>query len=620
MTVQSRVDQCKVVWYQWVNKVNSSDSALDIALPISGTIDVEALADAEAFDISDHIASCTFTKSMSEAAGSFSITLGNSLDWARYIQPGEWLLIFMSSAGDLPLPGGFEATKPEKNRNNSAAQLAKKAESLLLKKNENIPKLPKPSIDLSSQGDSLRCIGMVERVAIRTSVNESGAIEINYVVTGKDFGVCLEDTDLWVNFFFQEKAVYKAVVQTYLESSDKNLKDLLSKYFNIFFSPEKTVLGAEAISSNQQLIENFKQWLLPAKLLNDVKIDYEGAPYFGNISKLLAFTDTLFENVVKDPLAGLSGSPWEVLKDLSEPSFHEFFCELKKGEPKVVFRPIPWAINKQGYPNLAPNIAFYIELAEGATPSLVSIESVKDKAFSLKEELLSSAPPVPGFTSAQALSGLTEEVEAFLKKEEHAIDLGPSDVLDIDVGPDFHNRFNHFLVTNSTDQPFSLIHAITQNTLGFEAFPYKNEAAKKRHGLRKKHILTNAFLYTSEKLTSKLLGSDPNVQLLKELNALIKDYWGFSENFYSGSLSILGNYKTRVGKVLVTNSETVGIANMVFYIEEYTDSFTVSEKGVGSWVQEVSVTRGIELSDLKGASDFSSKNPSNKTDSFVRKA
>lgn len=607
MGIKSRIDQCKIVWYQWKNKISTSDFGALSTLQ-SSFVSEDLISEAEAFDISDHIIDCTFTKNMEDAAGSFIFTLSNSMDWARFIQPGEWISIFLSNDGSLPSPGAYKPPKPPALDDRKVRFVnTKKIDTTFLQKNINVPPLPKPNVALATMGDNLRCFGIVERVGIRSIVNASGAKEITYVVSGKDFGVCLEDTDLWLNFFFMQKSYFKAVVDNFITTEDRNLKQYITKVFNVFFSPVNTALKSEVIAPNQQLLEHFKQWILPSALLDDLGITYTGQPYFGNLANLLAFSDTRFEVPVTTPLAGLEGSPWETLKELSEPSFHEFFCEIIKGQPKVVFRPIPWAINKNDYPNLGQFIPKYIDLFSGQSNSSIGSP--------VKEPLLfTSVNPLDN----NPLSDITGDLNVYLKQEEHPINLTSDDIFSFDTGPDFHNRYNHFLVTNSNDRSFSLIHEIAKIQRGTANFPFKNEISKKRHGLRKKHILTNAFLVTT--VDGKVKKNDPNVEFLIECNAVLKDYWGFAENFYSGSFSIAGSPEVRLGKVIITPLDLSGMANMLFYLEQYTDSFSISENGVGAWTQELSVTRGIEISDLDGATNFSDKNAIDKTGSFIKKS
>jgi hypothetical protein len=50
------------------------------------------------------------------------------------------------------------------------------------------------------------------------------------------------------------------------------------------------------------------------------------------------------------------------------------------------------------------------------------------------------------------------------------------------------------------------------------------------------------------------------------------------------------------------------MANKRYYIEGYTDTFEVIEKGVGIWTQSVDLTYGFEQADLVNKSGFSKRN------------
>jgi hypothetical protein len=89
-----RIDQCKAIWYQWKNELGTSD---EIGGPFYVPLPSDVVASARSYDISNHIESFTYTKSMNEGAGSFSLTLANSFDWARWMRPGQWLCVYLSS-------------------------------------------------------------------------------------------------------------------------------------------------------------------------------------------------------------------------------------------------------------------------------------------------------------------------------------------------------------------------------------------------------------------------------------------------------------------------------------------------------------------------------------------
>jgi hypothetical protein len=63
-----------------------------------------------------------------------------------------------------------------------------------------------------------------------------------------------------------------------------------------------------------------------------------------------------------------------------------------------------------------------------------------------------------------------------------------------------------------------------------------------------------------------------------------------------------GKNDVKLGKVFVTDDTFKGISNMVFYIEGYTDNFSVNADGTCTWTQSINVTRGIAREALDGKS------------------
>jgi hypothetical protein len=579
-SIKSRVDQAKVIWYPWA-KVQEGD-ARDFQKP---TKNVSELSEASAYDISQHVVDLSFNKVLGEASGAFSLTLPNSFDWSRHMKPGEWLTIYLTSEGDLPVP------------KSNAAGLRQPAD------------LPEAPPNLKSLGNKLRGVCLIQRVSIKSTVSEDGLVEIEYEVSGKDFGVCLEEVDLWFNFTVAEEGKLKAVASQFFQlngdTSVRNITNLMHTYFRAFFQPSKFFGGGNGQPGT--LGEAQQQWLLPKRMLTDMGLSVSGDSYFGNIENLLEFHKTLFENNLNNPISGLGmGSAWARMKELSQPEFHELFSEVEDdGSLKIHFRPIPWAINKEAYPNIGKNMMFYKDLAKEAGEQGGS-------------KVLDGVKNISGFfRNPLEKASKSNSTQNFRKN--HRVSISSSDIFSFDVGPDFHSRYNHFLITvnNLGQRQLSFLYSENFKDKSFFKVPFRNDGSIKRHGLRARHFDIMSYLTQTSGIEQRVF-EDPNQEFMLEVNEVMRDFWGQAGDFYSGTFNLVGRNDVKIGKVLVTDSSVRGVANFVFYIESYTDRFVVSDDGVGEWTQTVAVTRGAELEDLEKRSGFKDKQPIERVGSFVK--
>jgi hypothetical protein len=611
--IQTRIDQCKIIYYRWSFQVADDNSTFGVTLP-----DLGSLSATQGFDISEHILEFSFQKSLDEAAGSFSLVLSNSIDWTKYLKAGEWMLAYLSSDGDLPLPS--QAQTPLSgvvgsltNTGGSVAKLGLGAASSiapgLVSNLNDKPPLPPLGIDLTQVSDKLRGLLLIQRISVQSSLGNDGEPDIRYIVTGKDLGVCMEETDLWFNFLFQEESKFRTVVE---DSSGlqqiRQLHSFMDKCFTIFFKPEDIFKNGNLAPNDFQ--STLQQWLLPKQMLKDAGIAVDGDSYFGHIKAIKEFHPTLFQNVMTNPFAGLEGTAWEKLKTISQPEYHELFLELDdNGRPKLVFRPIPWAIDKSKYPNIGSYVTNYIDLAN---------TNALSPAFQQVGNLLNAASSAISDPLNAAKGGLSNILD-FSRQDYVQVDSG--DIFSFDLGPDFHNRYNHFLVTANNEGPkqSTLVYSSLQSDKLADQLPFKNINSIKRHGLRKRHFSIAAFLSDNNApLQGGPLTDTPQRTFLKEANEVMKDYWGFAEDFSSGSFNIIGLNDIKIGKVLVTDDSVDGASNMVFYIESYTDSFSLTAEGTGVWQQNLGVSRGVSLSALKNKGGFSKRTALTNVGTFVK--
>jgi hypothetical protein len=141
-------------------------------------------------------------------------------------------------------------------------------------------------------------------------------------------------------------------------------------------------------------------------------------------------------------------------------------------------------------------------------------------------------------------------------------------------------------------------------------FPFMDQLSVQRHGLRAMHLKINSL---PEKLISGSQNKDgfPNADLLLQYNEVLFDYWQNSVTFESGTITIIGRPEVRVGKVLNFGSDIPHNSNKVFYIEAYSDDYTIDEHGSTMWTQTLQVTRGVEKADLQKLTGFGTRDSEN---------
>lgn len=491
--------QCKVVVYNWDNTddiVDDSESSLTESSPI---------------DISSRILNVQFTKLLNAPSGKFTITLANNAgtksgDWQDIIKRGTWCTIYMSNEGNLDLKS--EVTLPNIN---------------------------------SSENKYLRCIGYIERVAVKSELTDNGAFDIVYELTGRDFGVVYEDTVIWHNLFRYNQALLQAASGILPIIGLKTVDEVIKTIHDLMFNPDKIAKGIGG--SNNSLAQIARQWILPRQLLTDLNIPAQGS-YWGDLSDLVKVEKTLATIAVTDPTVYLNGVAWEQLKRLSIPIFHELFTELdNKGRPQFIFRPIPWAIDNSKYPKISSTITKYKDLKGILIPAI--------------------------------------------------------DVINFDIGEDNQNRYNSFLLTVGATLG-NVQHNITPLLGIIDQGKLENTASIKRHGFRKLHNTVNSLMSNASKN-----GGATSPVLLKEYNFLIKDYYENHVFSSSGSVEKIGSNDVRVGISLEFDSDVPFISGKKFYIEGYSDIFEVDqETGSKIWRQDLQLTRGFEKTDLNSGSSF----------------
>lgn len=510
--------QCQVVHFAWDYEGDATGDLENVSF--------SELSQSTPHDISNYISEVSYQKRMEDASGQFEIVLRNTKDWKNVIHKGSWVLIYMSQDGDLAIPDGEKKTKLKSGGEGDALDVSK----------------------LRSQRNKLRVMGYIDTVRTRGNTgSDSGELSIEYVLSGRDFGIVYEETEIWHNQILFDNNLLQSSAAYLNSQSIKTVDGLLDTLHRLFFSPSNLV---NKPLKNDSLVAIALQWLMPVKMLSALGINMAGRkPYYGNIPNLLNFKETKASFPVENPLGLLNGIAWDRLKAHSIDPYHELFTELSdEGLPRLTFRMMPWKIfpRNSKFPTINPTI------------------------------------------------------DVFGSKSNGLIELDTIDFIDFDLGEDNHSRFNAYLTTVVTQgvtiqQSLQMIGDNNPKT----GFPRLLQNGIRRHGLRLLYREMNALVdLGQERVDSKLL---------KEFNEFAVELWARSHDYESGTLSIIGNNGVRLGKCIKTAEGAPYNAKKIFYIEGYEDSFTVEESGSTMWKQTVFATRGIEEAVLKKATALNTR-------------
>jgi hypothetical protein len=170
-------------------------------------------------------------------------------------------------------------------------------------------------------------------------------------------------------------------------------------------------------------------------------------------------------------------------------------------------------------------------------------------------------------------------------------------ILDFDLGEDNHTRYNHFLTIVQTSQfgANDNIALLQTPSSAQRKYPFAELNSIARHGFRPMHCEVNSLVQLGVNSDGK---ADPT--LLIQFNEILYDYWNNAIFFESGSMRIIGSNDVKAGKVVSFDQDAPYNANKVFYVEGYSDEFLLEgEKGVPTWQQTLTLTRGIDIDALR---------------------
>lgn len=526
--------QCKIVCYPWVHDDLGENNLPSGKVPTSKT-PTQILTTSLDLDVSSQITGCTFEKRNQSPTGSFSFTLSNSPgigtgDWKDILKRGTWCLIKMDQNGGLTM-------NPE-----VGGQL-------------------NSSGGIEQEASKIRCIGYIDRVSVKSRTLENGALDISYEVTGRDFGVVYSDTTIWHNVFEFDEIMLRSEATSRLNVlANVKLNEVLDVIHDLFYNP--TEIEGAKVNDSGSLTTVALQWLLPDKLVRDLGFSGQKDNFWGSLPGIKNFSTTEAGIAVSDPVQFLTGNAWSNLRELAVTEFHELYTETTDfGIPQLVFRPIPFSINKSKYPTVGKHVTKYRDLNVTNFPTDPNAE----------------LPPAE-FTDSGAL--------IIKGDKDRAVRVPALDVIGVNLGEDNQNRYNSFLSTLA-----SSVITTESNTSFLEGsgFPKHLQDSITRHGFRPMHVTVDTVTRDGKE----------DFKLAVEFNELLADYWSRTIFSESGSVDLIGRNDVKLGKVLIFNPDVPYAHGRRYYIEGYSDTFTIEENGVGVWGQTVYVTNGYEESDLQ---------------------
>lgn len=584
-TYLDRIDQCQVLWYPW-----SANPDASISTTAAMAIPDNAISNSDSYDISNHIMSFSYSKGMSNGAGSFSLTLGNTVDWVKFMMPGQWLVIYLSPNGDLIMPS--------KNSGETAFGLNATGSVIPMNPKPNLPETIKANL----KPQYLRAICQIQRVAVKSFTNSDGVVEVTYGITGKDFGVFLEEAELWFNALASAETTFQSFIKAQQDSGDlvkdMALHKIMSKFYDI-------LLNAQSLPGfNMNVITDvlLTQFLIPSKMIDDLGLKFASAvapKIFANLANIKEIYPTALIASNINMITSFRGHAWERLKEFSEPLIHELFTEISDaGLPKLFFRPIPWALNPNNYPNLKENIFTIKEMVLGG-------QSLLDKTDKLLNKSMGFVPND--------------------RRTAHTLKVSPLEVESLDLGRDYHDRFNFFLVDGMRDSTIltSFLSLAKEKGKMPLLYPLRDIIDVKRIGYRPCNAKISMYQITNFNKDDPAAKDGADFIFLEGINHLLTDYHLQAKNFFSGTINMVGRNDVKLGKFLILNDTSDmkienlnGFGKMIFYVEGYSDQFTINNDGTTSWSQTIQVTHGIEYSDVIQNSNYASKEPQVKLATF----
>lgn len=315
--IKTTVSHARVVYWHYVIQNFGESTGSEILkglMPVSE----KDIFKVEQGIIEDEITNIDVSKSIDSATGTFRITMLATKNWKIKLSPGDWLAIYLISDND-----GFG--------DNFAGNPGTKGMVML---------------------------GAIDRVSkTKQRDEESDKVVVRYVISGRDFGRALEDSDIWFNPYVS----FKKNRETMLDSAGYRFvgtpADMAESILNLFFG--KVGRGSSMLATYGSIpiggknVE-MKQNYIPRELSNIFSRNL--IPSFG--SSGVPFNSILKRQIgIDGQLPGVkwramlspgdsAGSVWNLLKRESNSLINNLYVDLIKDDdgnatPTIVLTPHP---------------------------------------------------------------------------------------------------------------------------------------------------------------------------------------------------------------------------------------------------------------------------------------
>lgn len=452
--------------------------------------------------IEDEICDINVNKSIDTPSGSFRITILPSKNWKTEISPGDWLAIYLSSEGE-----DFNSSSPGTK--------------------------------------NMVMFGSVDRIS-RTKQREedSDRVVVRYVISGRDFGKVLEDTDIWFNPFTRPQDQRDLVLTMAGLQFTGSPNDFFEQVINIFLKEESADIFGSLPTGAGLTDVALKQNFVPTQIadifstLSDTRIpSYVPRKLyrpFGDIIKTR--TTTLPGHKPRTMLspAASAGSLWGYLKRESNALVNDLYCEL--------------AIDGDG--NKIPTLTL---LPHPNSPFFKDIPGQLDGGYLILQDL----PTI-------------EIDESMIKYE--------------DTGRDSNSRIN-MVYLSTRESKTSAVHnlayiGVMKDGIGLPM--YQSESIN-RHGLK---IMEQSLDYCySQKESSASVNT--NIELFRSFINQIFDLNAYNHLYETGTIVSAGTSYAQVGACLQVSGGSEK-KDKIYYIEGYSHTFTFPNQ----WETEFQVTQG----------------------------
>lgn len=269
------------------------------------------------------IDSITTTKGLGAASGTFEISLFPTVNWKKFISPGDWVAIYLyNSKKDAP-----------------ALSLSR------------IPGQPFQNFNpLSLTTDHVSMIGNVDRIAFTKERDEAtDKIITRYHVIGRDMGKVLEDTDIFFNPYcmqFQSGNAINVYMDNMATAKAGTPAEHVQGYTGVFLNGKPFNLSDTWNGDVNLSISPYKQWHIPMEMVTLFarSIGATTRPTALDIIELnLADLSGYSPRATFDSESG--GSLWDLLVRVSNPVVNELWMDTfhdgKSGYPRLSLRARP---------------------------------------------------------------------------------------------------------------------------------------------------------------------------------------------------------------------------------------------------------------------------------------